>query len=653
MSGIRPTQDPQEQFFNSRNEALLDRLLYSDFQRRTGGDLSDKQKERLLKTVRHYMGQVYAAHPDQPVQKLNTEVLQAVVPDYLSYLRRNAGPTMAQDDDVTMMRQDVNSRFERIQSERQEGRSTAPPEPNFRIPLDDEASVNPLNRFEEIKKQREAEAARDAERAAAITATGVGTAGGVMSTEIVRSAMPESSNGEFLDSEMIFRNGAAAAKRRDEEALAARTAQRLAGRGTMQQMPEPPDPRRLLFGEGAIVPLPPRGSGLGQTNPTLALPESYRDRPVLPQDNLKPQDDVISYRENEYNLCIYSADRDWVRNSTENRYNFSVSFDPANNRPGFGFSPATNIKFKNITRIEFIKAIMPVEACDIQVQSTADGATATNTSLTTGNVFAYPYLQVRIPELNVNTYGTNDGINNSFAVISYDAYWSSDSSSSVNKGYARMIPKFLKCQKVFYPTPLATLNKLTFEIQRPDGNLVCDSLDTLDVSGFVMSSDVKNTSNNYYNAGDPFIWIQTKSYFNRFAFGSGDRLQFKNVDFTSAWKAAAGGQASQAFIDFITRPEGHLILDIGNGATAATVAVGANAVGYGNWLIIRNKYNNPATGSTSVYAWGSTFTDQLVASPNPSSGRLINLNHQVQIIMRVITRDMDAASRLRPDNLQA
>ena len=37
----------------------------------------------------------------------------------------------------------------------------------------------------------------------------------------------------------------------------------------------------------------------------------------------------------------------------------------------------------------------------------------------------------------------------------------------------------------------------------------------------------------------------------------------------------------------------------------------------------------------------------------PSAGRLINMNHQVQIILRVITREMDAAAKLRPDNLQA
>jgi hypothetical protein len=29
------------------------------------------------------------------------------------------------------------------------------------------------------------------------------------------------------------------------------------------------------------------------------------------------------------------------------------------------------------------------------------------------------------------------------------------------------------------------------------------------------------------------------------------------------------------------------------------------------------------------------------------------MSHQIQIIMRVITREMDAAAKLRPDNLQA
>jgi hypothetical protein len=43
----------------------------------------------------------------------------------------------------------------------------------------------------------------------------------------------------------------------------------------------------------------------------------------------------------------------------------------------------------------------------------------------------------------------------------------------------------------------------------------------------------------------------------------------------------------------------------------------------------------------------------VVAGTIPSAGRLINMNHQIQIIMRVITREMDSAAKLRPDNLQA
>jgi hypothetical protein len=43
--------------------------------------------------------------------------------------------------------------------------------------------------------------------------------------------------------------------------------------------------------------------------------------------------------------------------------------------------------------------------------------------------------------------------------------------------------------------------------------------------------------------------------------------------------------------------------------------------------------------------------DALMVSPAVASGRLLNLSHQIQLIFRVITRDMDSATRLRPDNL--
>jgi len=75
------------------------------------------------------------------------------------------------------------------------------------------------------------------------------------------------------------------------------------------------------------------------------------------------------------------------------------------------------------------------------------------------------------------------------------------------------------------------------------------------------------------------------------------------------------------------------------------------------FIIIRNKFNDPTTGSTSPVSYGGTvplntaFMNALISAPGLASGRLLNLSHQIQVIFRVITRDMDSATRLRPDNL--
>jgi len=604
----------------------LDRLLYADFHRRTGGDLTGKQQERLAKTVRHYMKEVQAANPASPVQVLNKEVLTAVVPDFNSYLRRT-GPV-----EEAPLQMDVNARFDRLSQDRQVGVPT-PVAPDFQIPLDSDA-VSPAARFEEMKKMREQEALREMEAVERHRTN--------KSQELV--VVPkDSSMNQFVDSDISFKAMADAARNRDQA-----LAQRKPVSGPTELMPVPPDARALWVGNG--LPTPSRVGG-ANSSPNLAIPTGVRDRPALPQDLIKSQEDIVAYRENEYNLYVYSADRDWVNNNTENRYNFSVNFDPANNRAGFGYSTATNIKFKNISRIEFIKAIMPVESCDtILASSAASGGGFTKSTDINTNIFSYPYLQVRIPELDTNGYGTNDGLNRSFGVISFDGYWHADTAAK-NKGFARMIPKFMKCQKVFYPTPLATIQKLTFQTQKPDGTTVCDSKDTLDLAAFTMSNNV--TAGIAYNdAASSWIWVQTGAYFNRFSVTQGDRIQFKNVDL--ALGASAG---TTDFVNFITRSGGHLVSDIGCNL-AGTFSVGPNTVGYANCVIIKNSFQDPTTGSTSLTLWGGssgTNSDFLTAldTTSAATGRFINLNHQIQFILRVITRDMDSAARLRPDNLQA
>lgn len=636
-----------DQFFAKNNEVMLNRLLVTDFRRRIGTDLTEKQGERLEKTVRHYMREVYSKNPREPVQYLNKEVLTAVVPDYMGYIRRSsistAGASGLVANTPNPLTQDVNSRFDRLQNERQEGKALAPPAPDFRMPLEDEGPSS-VSLFEQVRQQREAEAKRVTESAAAITA---GVGGGTDIQSLFAQPNPELQR--MADADGQFRSAADAAKQRDETALVLRgadraMANRATGAGASRELP---DPRRILLGDG--VQAIGRSATMANANPTYALPEAIRPRPALPQDMLRPNDEVVSYRENEYNLFVYSADRDWVNNNTENRYNFSVNFDPANNRPGFGYSPATNIKFKNITRIEFVKAIVPTEACDILAAYT--GASPAYSTALNMNILSFPYLQVRIPELNTNGYGTNDGLNNAFAVVSYEAYWTADSNAA-NRGYSRMIPKFLKCQKVFYPTPLATLQKLTFEIQRPDGTLVCESKDTLDVSAVLMPTSGASTTNYKGSSLTSFewIWINTTTWFNRYAFTQGDRIVFKNLTLNATLAANANATALLAFLQ---RPEGHIISDIGRATGSSSGYLdGVNTAGYANAIIIRNDFNDPTTGSTTVKSWVAGIGAAVNSNPAASAGRFINMNHQVQLILRVITRDMDPLTRLRPDNLE-
>ena len=690
---------------------MLDRLLSADFQRRTGGDLSEKQQQRLVKTVKHYMTEVYSKNPTQTTQYLNKEVLQSVVPDFMGYLNRsNSGDSLQMD---------VSTRFGKLQTERQGAAAAPPVAPDFRMNMDSD-EPSPISRFEELRRIREEEAAREAETLASRT---------VQSQEIVvREHTP---NTQFVDSDISFKSGLNAAQQRDQLSLIMRETERTVGRSEIGTR-MPPDPRMILLGEGGKMPPTSRSMGISSGNPTLAIADSYRDR-VLPQDVIKPQDDIVAYKEVEHNLFVYSADRDWANNTTENRYNFSVNFDPANNQSGFGYNTATNVKFKNITRIEFVKAIMPTESFDVLATSTSIAGTPLNTLNT--NIFSFPYLQVRIPELNVNGYGTNDGINNAFAAISYDAYWTSDSNAS-NRGYARMIPKFLKCQKVYYPTPLSTLQKLTFQIQRPDGTLVSTATDTLTVSAVLMPDN--NAATTFYRATGgatyEWIWLQTSTYFNQFMLSQGDRIVLKNVGFNSGLTAYAG---FNDLVNYLTQPQGILVSSIGR-CTGAIDGFfdGGNVAGYANGIVVRNSFQDPTLGLTGISPWVTSYNASLatftkpasattitpvvggsvtltlatglaytagmpvfvrgattannftgvvlsyttatgvivinnianisvnssfagsvvytvVAGTIPSAGRLINMNHQIQIIMRVITREMDSASKLRPDNLQA
>jgi hypothetical protein len=285
---------------------------------------------------------------------------------------------------------------------------------------------------------------------------------------------------------------------------------------------------------------------------------------------------------------------------------------------------------------------------------------------------------------------------------------------------------------VYYPTPLATLQKLTFQIQRPDGTPVSTSSDSLTVSMVLMPTN-GSSSTNYKATGAAtyeWIWIQTSAYFSQFLVSQGDRIVLKAVNFNSTLLTYAG---VQDLVNYLTQPQGLLVSAIGQSTGGlAGYTDGANGAGYANSIIVRNSFQDPTLGLTTISPWVTSYVATLLTFANasgsititpvaggsvtltglssglpytvgmqvlvtgttttnsftgvvtsyssttmvvgsianlsgsfgsavytvragliPSAGRLINMNHQIQIIMRVITREMDSAAKLRPDNLQA
>ena len=663
------TQEPsiKNVFFSEKNYNTLQTVLIQDCEQRTGSALNDLQKNRLTKTLDHYIKQVYQKQGDKPLIILNREVLGTCSKDFSQYMQRkeithNSNSVKNVMDD--QLYHDTSHRFERLTTERNEVKALPPSVPDFRISLSEDGPPA-AEMFERAKKQRELEALRSAKQVNDMVKAEAGVQGRVLADSNFH-ALQDSQN------------------RNTELALVAQ-------RYTVQQPMDTtlailPDRRDLLIGAiGSFDTMTPsknpRELGQANSNPTTIYPELESTKNNLSQHIIIPKEKIVSYREVENNLFIYSADRDWLRNNKENRYQFTVNFDPAANGQSFGSSIASQQKFKNIVRIELVKAIMPGESLNVTVYRTRANAT-TNTTYQ-DNILNLPYVIVRVAELENNNYGTDNHLDRSFGVLQYDAQWVSDPSNqhSSTRGFLAMIPKFLKCQKEYYPTPLSTLQKMTIDIRRPNGELVSSSSDTFDIGGIIAPQNSNSVSGALfpftnaivasatplnYNMMVPAVngfpanfFINTSKYFSKFEMCAGDRIQISGYNYNDeALNDPTYGQNLRDFCSWINRPEGHIILDFAYTISFDLTNVvnnmrdGFNDVGYANFIIIQARYSDPTTGNVQLNPFGSSIGEALnsfgISLQSPV--RLINLNKQLNLVFRIITREMDSLPQLRPNN---
>jgi len=698
------SQQNRKAFFSEQNESMLYGILQKNFQQRLGSQLNEKQATHLERGLEFYMSEVFQNNSGAPVQFLNKEVISATASDFTEYIQRQEAVSLASPQ----MFNDASQRFDQMQQDRQRGMDAPRPAvPDYvqSITLKEDDSISALELFEEAKKRRNQEMSAQAE------------------TQIAK-----------------------------------RTASAM--QPVFSELENRPDPRSIydkpldLVIAGQDI----EASGRGDVNSTIARSGPLMSpRGSLPQDILIKQENIQSYKETEYNLSVYSADRMWEvsTNTGENRFNFSVNLYSGNPTNGLSIMPKGASRLKNIVRIEFVKAVIPIEITEMIVRKLSNssspnlattiayGQTASITNNTVGsttisatqaaetaldlvelyqsiignagggslgpngikpivytydtaylkNIFAYPFITLNISELDTNNYGTNNTMDNAFGILQYDSNWTDNTESL---GFTSLIPKHMKCQRIYSPTPLATLNKLTIRLQQPNGNLVNSTADTLDISGIFFSRytsvrsyfsnlvDISGTG--YLDTVGEYIFIDSKMWFNRYQFAVGDKIQIRNL------KSTNSSPAMQDLLSFIQRTDGHSIVGTaytnnitvaqkralsiaiyganvngdpnnninitsgiaGGSAVNTNLVDGNNSIGYSRFIMIRGQFTDPSVnGVNQVLPFGGAVDNSAISglTNTITDGRLINLSRQTQFIFRVITRDYDSSSLVRPDNL--
>jgi hypothetical protein len=409
--------------------------------------------------------------------------------------------------------------------------------------------------------------------------------------------------------------------------------------------------------------------------PVVGVPASFTSTPldaIFPpsqsKDILQRQDDVVKYRESEYNIVLNSKDRNWFLNRTENRYNFTVQLNGGATPQGRGYQATLMNRLKNIVRLEFIKAILPVEGLEVVVPRLCDASSSTVPVPEVGfvSVLSNPFIQVLLDEQTGNNIGTNDIVDRSLAICQYDATWKSDQTHDPthSRGYTLFFPKFMKAQRIFAPTPLASLQNLHFQLINPEGLPVSCLPDSLNVAHIVYSNAIDVSGTCYYDLGATgdtaqYLFLQTADYFPLWSFSKYDRVTFAGLTKPTS---VSDTPAFDALATWLSRPAGHIVVGIAHGSltgTAGAIQMDGNNCGYANWVVIRNAFAEPDAAGTctrslfaSTNALENTFAGQLNGTgATVPTGALLNLSRQVQLFLRVVTREVDSGTNVRPDNI--
>ena len=413
------------------------------------------------------------------------------------------------------------------------------------------------------------------------------------------------------------------------------------------------DPRKLMFQEQDIterVINNMTASTVGD-NDNLATPnrKSANERAMNTMVNYQIANEP-KYIDKVHYININSIDRNWI-SQQESRYQYKVNFDQSETQSGAGIASL----MRNILSVELVNAMLPLDNTPVLFDNRIYLSTHRN-----------PYLLLHVDELDGVFRSTHNASDKVFSQMIFDKEYSSSALSSdyvasdvvsavtryspqFNRGYLRYIPAFFE-KKTNYNNPMASLNRMTIRITDLYGNLINTESDVLEISTIV-GEDVANQElvgtigfpgYNVATAGfiTQYIKITTTKYFSNRLFRIGDCIQFSGI-------ITDNGNMT----DFINRDAGHIIINLVAEATGPT-----DNKGYINVIYIAPLGNLNSDNQTLDY---STYIDPNVAYTSFNSistgtsikGYLINKFLQTNLMMKIITRDVDTENIIKSLNV--
>lgn len=383
-----------------------------------------------------------------------------------------------------------------------------------------------------------------------------------------------------------------------------------------------------------------------------------QDKLVKMQRETQPK-----YIEKVHYININSVDRNWADGTIENRYEFQVKF---NQNQDYDGSATISNMYRNIISVELVSAVMPMDAY----------IEPFDTRIYMG-LSRYPYLLLRIEELDNVFKGTNNWVDKAFSTMIFDKVFytntlSTDYISGTGTSIVQSTPKqgfageylrgFMKYnpayfeKKKYYNNPLANLSRMTIDITDPRGNSVNTQKDVLDISIIAYTGNVAAVSGTELVPTYAFPWstqgsysmlkITTSTYFSNRLFRIGDRIIINNFAFSAGHTGSNDGR----FLSFINRPEGHIIINLD---VETNGAANTNNRGFINSFYIAPPGTMNATNQTvdpTTY-YDNTGTTTVDFSNVSNWGRLIDVDLQTQLLFRIVTRDPDTSNTLTPINV--